>query len=167
MSQQFVSYYDSLGVCHMATTEDIDRAYRKASLRAHPDKGGDPEVFRHLKKAHEVLRDPKLRKRYDEYGPSLSPSPGHLIGAGTVGRLVPLAISAGGCVLMQLGRTFGAFGVRGWGLGCFASAATASLLAESRGDSLPAVLGGLLMGNATGFVVGIVMCGMRSLVYRR
>lgn len=37
------------------------RAYRKLSLKAHPDKGGSPAAFRRLKKAHEVLQDPDKR----------------------------------------------------------------------------------------------------------
>lgn len=40
-----------------------DRAYRRVSLTVHPDKGGDPAAFRRLTKAHDVLRDPRLRDR--------------------------------------------------------------------------------------------------------
>ncbi|CAM9500169.1 unnamed protein product [Discosporangium mesarthrocarpum] len=152
MCQKFVTYYEILGVLRSATTEEIDRAYRKASLQAHPDKGGDPAVFHRLKKAHEVLHDPKLRLRYDEYGPSLSPSSGHLIGAGTVGRLLPLAMSTTGCSLAQFLRTVGALGMPGWGLGCAVIAAATWM--RGRQGCFPAVIGGVILGNATGLVLG-------------
>ncbi|CAN0475713.1 unnamed protein product, partial [Scytosiphon promiscuus] len=34
----------------------------------HPDKGGDPEVFKEITMAYEVLSDPEKRKLYDKYG---------------------------------------------------------------------------------------------------
>lgn len=34
----------------------------------HPDKGGDPEVFKEITMAYEVLSDPEKRKVYDKYG---------------------------------------------------------------------------------------------------
>ncbi|KAJ4885445.1 hypothetical protein Rs2_35538 [Raphanus sativus] len=34
----------------------------------HPDKGGDPEKFKELAQAYEVLSDPEKREIYDEYG---------------------------------------------------------------------------------------------------
>ena len=37
-------------------------------MRLHPDKGGDPVIFKEIQKAYEVLSDPKKRKIYDEYG---------------------------------------------------------------------------------------------------
>ena len=35
--------------------EDFKKAYRKQALRNHPDKGGDPEVFKEMKQAYEIL----------------------------------------------------------------------------------------------------------------
>jgi DnaJ family protein A protein 2 len=37
-------FYDLCGVEKDATTEQIKKAFRKKALRAHPDKGGDPEI---------------------------------------------------------------------------------------------------------------------------
>jgi len=37
-------------------------------LKEHPDKGGDPEKFKEITVAYEVLMDPKKRDIYDKYG---------------------------------------------------------------------------------------------------
>lgn len=46
----------------------IRRAYRNLASKAHPDKGGDPELFRSIQQAWEVLSDGDKRKEYDATG---------------------------------------------------------------------------------------------------
>ncbi|KAL8166731.1 hypothetical protein V2J09_008230 [Rumex salicifolius] len=61
-------YYEVLGVSKSASEDDLKKAYRKAAMKNHPDKGGDPEKFKELSHAYEVLSDPEKREIYDQYG---------------------------------------------------------------------------------------------------
>ncbi len=62
--------YEILGLSTTAsvTDEDIKKAYRKAALRNHPDKGGDAEKFKACCVAHSILSDKDKRAVYDETG---------------------------------------------------------------------------------------------------
>eukprot|EP00462_Mataza_sp_D1_P013608 CAMPEP_0175149620 /NCGR_PEP_ID=MMETSP0087-20121206/17354_1 /TAXON_ID=136419 /ORGANISM="Unknown Unknown, Strain D1" /LENGTH=510 /DNA_ID=CAMNT_0016435351 /DNA_START=1 /DNA_END=1533 /DNA_ORIENTATION=- len=60
--------YDVLGVSRNADKNSIKRAFRKAARQHHPDKGGDPEVFKELNEAYEVLCDEEKRQMYDQFG---------------------------------------------------------------------------------------------------
>ena len=61
-------FYDLLGCAKDSSDADIKKAFRKAAMQHHPDKGGDPEKFKEISKAYEVLSDPEKKQIYDEYG---------------------------------------------------------------------------------------------------
>ncbi|XP_007015641.2 PREDICTED: dnaJ protein homolog [Theobroma cacao] len=61
-------YYEILGVSKNASQDDLKKAYKKTAFKNHPDKGGDPEKFKELAQAYEVLSDPEKREIYDQYG---------------------------------------------------------------------------------------------------
>ena len=60
--------YELLGVARAANAQAIKAAYRQRVQVAHPDRGGDPEVFIAVARAFSVLSDPEARKLYDETG---------------------------------------------------------------------------------------------------
>lgn len=65
-------YYQVLGLNKDCSAEEIRKAYRKISLKVHPDKNkaaGADEAFKAVSKAFACLNDPELRGRYDEHGP--------------------------------------------------------------------------------------------------
>ncbi|EQC39455.1 hypothetical protein SDRG_03657 [Saprolegnia diclina VS20] len=61
-------YYETLGVAKDATAAEIKKAFRKLALKNHPDKGGDPELFKDITVAYETLSDPEKREVYDKFG---------------------------------------------------------------------------------------------------
>ncbi|KAL9938049.1 hypothetical protein V8E36_002672 [Tilletia maclaganii] len=63
-----MEFYDLLGVPANATDLDLKKAYRKAAIRNHPDKGGDEETFKMVGEAYRVLSDNNLRADYDKHG---------------------------------------------------------------------------------------------------
>ncbi|KAI3853864.1 hypothetical protein MKX03_001192 [Papaver bracteatum] len=61
-------YVIEIAMAQDASPDDLKKAYRKAAIKHHPDKGGDPEKFKELQTAYEVLNDPEKRNIYDQYG---------------------------------------------------------------------------------------------------
>ncbi|KVH91988.1 chaperone protein dnaJ 49 [Cynara cardunculus var. scolymus] len=64
-------YYEILGVGKSCSVEEIRRAYRKLSLKVHPDKNkapGSEEAFKKVSKAFMCLSDETSRRQYDQTG---------------------------------------------------------------------------------------------------
>ncbi len=62
-------YYSILGLNKSASADEIKRAYRKLAHQYHPDKGGgNPEKFKEVNEAYQVLGDAEKRKQYDQFG---------------------------------------------------------------------------------------------------
>lgn len=66
------SYYEILGVDKKATDKEIKDAFRKLSIKYHPDKNpGDKEAeekFKEVAEAYSILHDKKKREQYDTFG---------------------------------------------------------------------------------------------------
>lgn len=68
-AQRKLPYYDILGVTGDATQSQIISAFRKLSLKYHPDKpGGCTEKFQELNKAYKCLKNEDTRRKYDDCG---------------------------------------------------------------------------------------------------
>lgn len=95
VGEKFLTHYQVLGLSRTATEREVKIAYRKAARIAHPDRGGDPALFRRITEAYEILADPAKRQKYDKsygagsygagsYGAGRSPSgPGSRPDAGS------------------------------------------------------------------------------------
>lgn len=66
-SYKKLNCYEALGISAVSTPEEIKSAWRKASLKAHPDVGGSNEAQAKVNLAYEVLSDPVLRNAHDTY----------------------------------------------------------------------------------------------------
>merc|ERR1719248_545642 len=60
--------YEVLGVEKDASPDVIRKAYRKLAVKNHPDKGGDPDTFKEIQQAHDILSDDHKREIYDQGG---------------------------------------------------------------------------------------------------
>lgn len=63
-----MEYYELLDVSASASDLELKKAYRKAAIKNHPDKGGDEEKFKMVGEAYRVLSDNHLRADYDKHG---------------------------------------------------------------------------------------------------
>lgn len=64
-----MNYYEILGISENATQSEIKQAYRRLTLKTHPDKnnGGNDSEFKKLTEAFETLWDIDKRMRYDTF----------------------------------------------------------------------------------------------------
>lgn len=64
--------YEVLGVSKSASTEEIQKAYRKLSKKHHPDRNpGDKQAdaaYKEVQEAYEILNDPQKKATYDQFG---------------------------------------------------------------------------------------------------
>ena len=70
---KFQDYYKTLGLSRTASQEEIQKAYRKLARKYHPDVNKSQEAeekFKAINEAHEVLKDPEKRSKYDTLGPN-------------------------------------------------------------------------------------------------
>ncbi|MBQ3474945.1 MAG: DnaJ domain-containing protein [Bacilli bacterium] len=66
----YINYYDLLGVDKNASSEEIKKAYRNHAKKWHPDLNKDPkapEMAKKINEAKEILLDETKRKDYDQY----------------------------------------------------------------------------------------------------
>lgn len=73
------NYYHILGLEMDSAPDEIKQAYRKLSMKFHPDKNPDDKYFeewtKNVNAAYEILSDPQKRESYDRALTSL-PKPG-------------------------------------------------------------------------------------------
>lgn len=117
MSVQYKDYYKILGVDRNASEEDIQKAYRKLARKYHPDvnrESGAEDTFKDIQEAHDVLKDPEKRKKYDALGANwrqgqdFSPPPGFDSGD-FAGGSFHFGGRGGGRGRRQTGGDFGGF----------------------------------------------------------
>jgi curved DNA-binding protein CbpA len=69
MKNQFLTYYDLLGVGFNASTDEILKAFRVKAKEHHPDKNQGNQssntLFQYIQNEKEVLSDPVKRLEYD------------------------------------------------------------------------------------------------------
>ncbi|CAM9199872.1 unnamed protein product [Pylaiella littoralis] len=97
-----VEYYEFLGVSRDASDEALKKAYRRLALKYHPDKNGDPELFKRLTDTYDVLRSAEKRKLYDLHGPGFDKGHSHAQGG-------PAAARTGFSMEEVFGSVFGGF----------------------------------------------------------
>ena len=60
-----MDHYSTLGVAKNASDKELKAAYKKASMKHHPDRGGDEAKFKQINEAYSTLKDPQKRGLYD------------------------------------------------------------------------------------------------------
>ncbi|KAG6465202.1 hypothetical protein O3G_MSEX014996 [Manduca sexta] len=63
------NFYELMGVAQDASPAEIKSAFKKLTLKLHPDKNDSPDAdvqFRNLVSVHNILKDPGKREKYNE-----------------------------------------------------------------------------------------------------
>ncbi|XP_052757478.1 uncharacterized protein F54F2.9 [Galleria mellonella] len=63
------NFYELMGVTQEASSSEIKSAFKKLTLKLHPDKNSAPDAdiqFRNLVSVHNILKDPGKREKYNE-----------------------------------------------------------------------------------------------------
>ena len=81
-----MDYYKVLGVPESSSQDDIKKAYRKLSLKHHPDRGGDAEQFKKINEAYSILGDKEKRRMYK----MRNDNPFSQMGGGVPGDMDPI-----------------------------------------------------------------------------
>ena len=63
-----MDYYELLGVTKSSSDKELKSAFKNKAMQYHPDKGGDPEKFKQINEAYQVLSDTQKRQMYDQFG---------------------------------------------------------------------------------------------------
>ena len=84
-------YYEVLGLDRGAEDGDLKKAYRRLTMKYHPDRNPDDpqaeEKFKEASEAYEILTDPEKRQAYDQFGHAgVDPSQGGAGGYGFEGN---------------------------------------------------------------------------------
>jgi len=107
-------YYKILEIDQKSTDTEIKKAYRKISLKVHPDKNSHPKAadcFKIVNKAFEVLGDSNKRRIYDQTGSD----PDQRGGMGSTSGFSAFNRGAGGAGSSPFGGPFGNFQTSGPG----------------------------------------------------
>lgn len=71
-------YYDIFGVSPTASAAEIKKRYYALAMQYHPDKNSSAEAeekFKKISEIYQVLIDPQLRRKYNEFGPGRGSAP--------------------------------------------------------------------------------------------
>ncbi|GMI07700.1 hypothetical protein TrLO_g13239 [Triparma laevis f. longispina] len=99
--------HEILSVGLSANVTIVKRAYKKLSLKHHPDKGGDSATFQQIAKAYKALSDPESMNNYEKYGHPDGPQTATLSFAAPDWLLKPTGATAGIMILMYIGMFVG------------------------------------------------------------
>lgn len=98
--------YKCLGLDRGASQDEVRKAFLKLSRTHHPDKGGNPEDFKAISRAHEILMDDRKKQFYDMTGQVEGEG-----GSGPADMGNPFG--GGGGFPFDIGSLFGMFGAGG------------------------------------------------------